>query len=160
MAQRLRGKQDEGEITQAFFWPIIIKGEEEYVKSCEPCQVVRKVGDQKRVPLQLVLIITEVFSKLNVDLVGPLPPSDAGNKYLLTTLCMSSRYPAAVPIKNIKSETVIDALLIIFSRTGLPKQVQCDLGTSFVSVLTTTFFNKFGVQVIHSSVRRPPNKSS
>ncbi|GBM46998.1 hypothetical protein AVEN_131784-1 [Araneus ventricosus] len=38
---------------------------------------------------------------------------------------------------------------------GFPREIQCGLGTSFTSHLTTEFFERFGIKVIHSSVHHP-----
>ncbi|GBL83952.1 Retrovirus-related Pol polyprotein from transposon 17.6 [Araneus ventricosus] len=51
--------------------------------------------------------------------------------------------------------SVVDALLQIFSRMGFPKEIQHDQGTSFMSELTTEFFERFGVRVVHSSTYHP-----
>lgn len=104
-------------------------------------------------------IISEVFSKLSIDLVGPLIESKKGNKYMLTALCLFSKYPEAVPILNMLSETVVEALMIIFSRLGYASEVQTDLGRSFTSCLTTTFLEKFGVRLRHSSMCNPASNN-
>ncbi|GFT41061.1 retrovirus-related Pol polyprotein from transposon 297 [Trichonephila clavipes] len=102
--------------------------------------------------MQLVPVISEVFSKLNVDAVGPLPTTPTGNK---TDMCMSSKYPDAVPMPDIASTTVVEALFQIFSRMGFPKEIQTDQGTSFTSILTSVFFENFGINVVRSSVYHP-----
>ncbi|GFY16093.1 retrovirus-related Pol polyprotein from transposon 17.6 [Trichonephila clavipes] len=68
-------------------------------------------------------------------------------------------YPEAIPVESITSPNVIDALLSIFSRIGFPREIQSDLGTSFTSELTTTFFNKFGIKVTRSSVSHPQSNA-
>ncbi|GFW81090.1 retrovirus-related Pol polyprotein from transposon 297 [Trichonephila clavipes] len=65
---------------------------------------------------------------------------------------MSSKYPDAVPMPDIASTTVVEALLQIFSRMGFPKEIQTDQGTSFTSILTSVFFENFGINVVRSSV--------
>ncbi|GFU81009.1 transposon Ty3-I Gag-Pol polyprotein [Trichonephila clavipes] len=52
---------------------------------------------------------------------------------------MSSKFPEAIPVSDISSVSVTDALLNIFSRMGFPREIQCDQGTSFTSALTTEF---------------------
>ncbi|GFU13822.1 retrovirus-related Pol polyprotein from transposon 297 [Trichonephila clavipes] len=128
---------------------------EEFVKTCDSCQRVGKPRDKAKAPLKLVPIISEVFSKINIDAVGPLPVSTKQNRYLITSICVASKYPEAIPVESITSPNVIDALLSIFSRIGFPREIQSDLGTSFTSELTTTFFNKFGIKVTRSSVSHP-----
>ena len=51
----------------------------------------------------------------------------------MTLVDFSTRYPEAVPLKNIDTETVAEALVDIFSRLGVPEEVLSDLGTQFVS---------------------------
>ncbi|GFU14808.1 retrovirus-related Pol polyprotein from transposon 17.6 [Trichonephila clavipes] len=128
---------------------------EEFVKTCDSCGRVGKPRDKAKAPLKLVPIISEVFSKINIYAVGPLPVSTKQNRYLITSICVASKYPEAIPVESITSPNVIDALLSIFSRLGFPREIQSDLGTSFTSELTTTFFNKFGIKVTRSSVSHP-----
>ncbi|GFU21898.1 retrovirus-related Pol polyprotein from transposon 17.6 [Trichonephila clavipes] len=136
-----------------------IKDVEEFVKTCDSCQRVGKSRDKAKAPLKLVPIILEVFSKINIDAVGPLPVSTKQNRYLITSICVASKYPEAIPVESITSPNVIDALLSIFSRLGFPREIQSNLGTSFTSELTTTFFNKFGIKVTRSSVSHPQSNA-
>ncbi|GBL99636.1 Retrovirus-related Pol polyprotein from transposon 412 [Araneus ventricosus] len=92
---------------------------------------------------------------MNIDAVGSLPTSSKGNSYLLAAICMSSRYPDAIPVADISSVSVTDALLEIFSKMGFPREIQSDLGSSFTSFLTTEFFDRFGIKVTHSSMHHP-----
>ncbi|GBM51274.1 Uncharacterized protein K02A2.6 [Araneus ventricosus] len=138
-----------------YFWPNCVKDTENYVRSCDPFQRIGKAREKGKAPLKLVPIITEIFSKINIDAVGPFPISAKNNRYLLTAIFMSSKYPEAIPVADINSVSVIDALLEVFSRMGFPREIQCDNGTSFTSQLTTEFFERFGIKVTHSSVHHP-----
>ncbi|GFY22569.1 retrovirus-related Pol polyprotein from transposon 412 [Trichonephila clavipes] len=146
-------------ILRHFFWPNVYRDVEEFVKTCDSCQRVGKPRDKAKAPLKLVPIISEVFYKINIDAVGPLPVSTKQNRYLITSICVASKYPEAIPVESITSPNVIDALLSIFSRIGFPREIQSALGTSFTSELTTTFFNKFGIKVTRSSVSHPQSNA-
>ena len=81
-------------------------------------------------------LIDKPFKRVAIDLVGPIsPPSEEGHRYILTLVDFSTRYPEAVPLKNIDTETVAvaEALLDIFSRLGVPEEILSDLGTQIVS---------------------------
>ncbi|GFX97418.1 uncharacterized protein K02A2.6 [Trichonephila clavipes] len=138
---------------------VLIKDVEEFVKTCDSCQRVGKPRDKAKAPLKLVPIISEIFSKINIDAVGPLPVSTKQNRYLITSICVASKYPEAISMESITSPNVIDALLSIFSRIGFPHEIQSDLGTSFTSELTTTCFNKFGIKLTRSSVSHPQSNA-
>jgi len=138
-----------------YFWPGCYKDIEEYVRTCDVCQRVGHPTDARKAPLKLVPVIEEIFSRINVDLVGPMKVSEKGNRYLLTAICEASRYPEAIPLADISSESVVKALLEIFCRIGFPKEVKFDNGAQFSSQLTTQFLNQFNIQVRHSSVYHP-----
>ncbi|GFX21937.1 retrovirus-related Pol polyprotein from transposon 412 [Trichonephila clavipes] len=126
-------------LNRYFYWPNCYRDMEQFVKTCDQCQRAGKPNDKKKAPLKLVPVIQEVFTKLNIDACGPLPITSKGNRYLITAICMSSKFPEAIPVSDISSVSVTDALLNIFSRTGFPREIQCDQGTSFTSALTTEF---------------------
>ncbi|GBL83953.1 hypothetical protein AVEN_100840-1 [Araneus ventricosus] len=65
-------------LAKYFFWSNCYQEIEEYVRSCDHCQRVGKPNDKKRAPMKLVPIIQEVFAKINVDAVGPLPITASG----------------------------------------------------------------------------------
>ncbi|GFW32215.1 retrovirus-related Pol polyprotein from transposon 17.6 [Trichonephila clavipes] len=142
-------------IFKIFYWPKCFSDVEDCVKTCDKCQRVGKPQDKKKAPLKIVPVITEIFTKINIDASGPLPMTPSGNKYIITALCMSSRYPDAIPVANLCSTTVVNALLQIFSRMGFPRLLQTDHDTSFMSALTTEFLERFGVKVVRSSVHHP-----
>ncbi|GBN01413.1 Uncharacterized protein K02A2.6, partial [Araneus ventricosus] len=142
-------------LNRYFFWPNCYKDVENFVRTCDSCQRAGKPGDKKKAPLKIVPIISEVFSKINVDACGPLPVTSSGNKYIITAMCLSSKYPDAIAVPNIESTSVVDTLPQIFSRMGFPKELQCDQGSSFISTLTTEFLERFGVKGTHSSVYHP-----
>ncbi|GFT38248.1 retrovirus-related Pol polyprotein from transposon 412 [Trichonephila clavipes] len=138
-----------------FFWPKCYKEIEDFVKTCDPCQRVGKTNDRKKALLVTVPVISEVFSKINVDACGPMPISTEGNKYLITIMCLASKYPDAIPVPDIASKSVVNALLQVFSWMGFPREIQTDQGASFMSRLTVEFFNRFGIKVSRSSVYHP-----
>ncbi|GFW07938.1 retrovirus-related Pol polyprotein from transposon 17.6 [Trichonephila clavipes] len=70
-------------------------------------------------------------------------------------MCLASKYPDAIPMSDIASKSVVNALLQVFSRMGFPREIQTDQGTSFMSRLTVEFFNRFGIKVFRSSVYHP-----
>ena len=74
------------------------------------------------------------FGCVAEDLIGPITPaSEKGHRYMLTLVDYATCYPEAVPLKNIDTETVAEALLHLYSRVGIPEEVLSDLGTQFVS---------------------------
>ena len=52
-------------------------------------------------------LIDTPFNRVVVDIVGLIAPlSEAGHRYILTLVDYATRYPEAVPLKKITTETV------------------------------------------------------
>ncbi|XP_076449507.1 uncharacterized protein LOC143285940 [Babylonia areolata] len=117
-----------------FYWPGMCADIRRYVQSCERCQKTVAKGKIPRVPLMKMPLISEPFDRVAVDIIGPIsPPSESGNRYVLTMVDYATRYPEAVPLKTITTEAVAEALFGMWSRTGIPSEVLTDRGTQFTS---------------------------
>jgi hypothetical protein len=90
--------------------------------------------EEPKVPLQIRPLI-EPLSRVAVDLVGPLPRAEKGNKYILTMAYPATRFPEAKALPSITVEQVSEALLEMFSRLGIPNEVVSDRDTQFTGEL-------------------------
>lgn len=66
-------------------------------------------------PLIPIPALGEPFEHVVVECVGPLPKTKTGNQFLLTVMCMATRYPEAFPLRKITSKAVMKALVKFFS---------------------------------------------
>ena len=48
-------------------------------------------------------------------------------------MCASIRFPEALPLRNIKTKTIVKALVKFFTFVGIPRSVQSDQGSNFMS---------------------------
>ncbi|GBO22746.1 Gag-Pol polyprotein [Araneus ventricosus] len=55
-----------------------------------------------------------------------------------------TRWPEAISLRSLSAKTTCDALLQIFSRTGIPNVIASDRGTNFTSSLTEEFVKRIG----------------
>ena len=85
----------------------------DYCRSCQECQKSSR-QQTKRAPLVLPPVISEPFSRIAMDIVGPLPRSRSGHRYALVVCDYAMRYPEAVPLCSIDAEAV--ALKILTAR--------------------------------------------
>ena len=70
-----------------------------------------------------------------IDCVGTWPKTTSRNQYLLTIMCASTRFPEAIPLINITARKISKALVNFFTLVGLPKEIQSDQGSNFMSEL-------------------------
>ena len=63
------------------------------------------------------------FQRIAMDIVGPLPKSNKGNRYILVICDYATRYPEAIPLRSIEAETIAEELVSLFSRVGIPNEI-------------------------------------
>ena len=125
-------KKTEDRIQTNFFWPGLHDDVSSFCQSRDVCQKTVLSGSVPRAPLGDMPLIDQPFKRVAIDLVGPIAPaSDKGHRYILTLMEYATRYPEVVPLKNIDTETVAEALLDMYSRVEVPEEVLSDLGTQF-----------------------------
>ena len=154
-------KKTYSRIIQYFYWPKLKRDVTEYCRSCHTCQVVGKPNQTIPVaPLHPIPAFEEPFSRVIIDCVGPLPKTKAGHQYLLTIMCASTRFPEAIPLRNIKATNIVKSLTKFFTLFGLPKSVQTDQGTNFTSGLFKQVMNKLDIPHVTSSAYHPESQGA
>ena len=147
MAGHLGTKKTLERIRQDFYWPGVNSDVRKHCRSCDPCQRTTPKGHTTRVPVGKVPLVGEPFTKVGIDLVGPIKPaSTRGHRYILVVVDYATRYPEAVPLRGIDAETVAEALWQMWTRVGVPKEVLTDMGTQFVSRLMDQVNRLVGIQ--------------
>ena len=99
--------------------------------------------------------IDEPFSRFTKDIVGPFIPSDKGSRYILVLCDYGTKYPEASPLKMIDVETVANALVEIFSRTGIPHEMLSDQGSNFMSATMQQLCSLLHIKKLKTSPYHP-----
>ena len=146
-------------LSQKFLWPSMWTEVKSYVKTCAGCQRAGR-KDKARAPLQPLQCESEPFTKVAFDLVDPLPKSRSGFRYILTAMCLYTKFPAAVPLKRVDNTSVLEALFEIFSAYGLPQVLLTDQGSVFTSKLTAAMCKEFKIQKLQTSPYHPQSEGA
>ncbi|MGH0122279.1 UNVERIFIED_CONTAM: hypothetical protein FKN15_040606, partial [Acipenser sinensis] len=141
-------------IVQRFYWIGIRKTVEHFCKSCPTCQRTSP-RPHLRAPLKPMPIIDVPFERIAMDFVGPLSRSARGHEYVLVILDYATRYPEAIPLRNMASKTVAKELVQVFSRVGIPREILTDQGTPFINRLMQDLCATLRIKPIRTSVYHP-----
>ena len=141
-------------LLQRFYWPNIYQDVANLYRNCTRCQKAHNRRAQP-VPLVPLPIMSEPFSRIAMDIVGPLPRSSKGHKYILVICDYATRYPEAVPLRTCDAEAVAEELGKLFSRVGIPKEVLTDQGTNFTSQLLVELYRLLNVHGIRTTPYHP-----
>ena len=71
------------------------------------------------------------------DLVGPLNRTVRGYRYILTVMCLRTRYPYAVALKKIDAVAVAEGLMEAIQHTGIPNELLSVQGSQFMGTVVT-----------------------
>ena len=119
-------------LEQHFYWPSISEDIKLYVRTCDVCQRVGKGGKPAPVPLYNLPVVAEPFSRIAIDIVGPLPVCrDTGSRFILTIVEHCTHFPEAVPLVTHEASDVAKALVSVFSHFGFAREILSDCGTEF-----------------------------
>ena len=138
-----------------FFWPSLHADVKRFCNECHECQ---KTSARRplRAPLVPLPIIDEPFHRIGMDLVGPLPCTAAGNKFILVICDYATRYPEAIALPDITAETVAEHLITLFTRVGiLAAEILTDQGANFMSALLKALYKRLNIKSIRTSPYHP-----
>ena len=140
-------------IINHFYWPGLKSDVSKYCKTCHTCQMVGKPNQTiPKAQLQPIPAFDEAFSRILINCVGLLPRTKSGNEYLLTIMCTSTRFREAIPLRNIKTKSKL------FTFVGLPKSVQSDQGSNFMSGIFQQVMHELGIKQYRSSAYHPESQ--
>ena len=137
-----------------FYWPRMRYDVQKYCKRCDKC-AARKKGQQKRAPLRQYTV-GECMERLAVDILGPLPETTRGNKYIMVVADHFSKWIEAFALPNQTSETVAQKLVEeVVCRFGAPRQLHSDQGTNFEANLFKDMCLLLGIEKTRTTGLHP-----
>jgi len=121
--------------THRFVWPSMQRDCTRWACACLGCQRA-KVGRYTRTPVGR-FPTAKRFAHIQVDIVGPLPPSN-GKDYCVTVIDRTTSWPEAIPTSNITAPAIAEILITHwFSHFGIPAYITSDQGVSSKAIYST-----------------------
>ena len=131
-------------ITAKFVWPSIRADVTRWARECLACQQA-KIQRHVVPPIGEFAVPSKRFQHWNVDLVTM--PESNGFKYLLTAVDRLSRWPIAMPLRDMTVQSVIDAFAHgIVAAFGVPESITTDNGGQFTSAMWKQLMQVWGIR--------------
>lgn len=149
-------KKTRKRIERFYYWPGMGRDIRSYCSQCDSC-LRRKTPKHKRpAPLQVFEEVTRPFERTAMDIMGPLPVTALGNKYILVFCDHLTKYSEAIPLRDQKAETVAKEFVEkIVLRHGVPTQLLTDRGRNFLSDVMKGVCSLLGVSKLNTTAYHP-----
>ena len=141
-------------ITRRLDWPGIVADVKNLFESCPVCQKARQ-AIVTRAPLHSLPILKNPFQHLAVDIFGPLKKTRTGKKYILVAMDYTTKWLETFALKNATAETIVDCLVELTVRVGIPEEILTDNGTNFIPKVMKQFCQTTGVHQIRTPYTTP-----
>ena len=88
------------------------------------------------------------MERIAIDVLGPLPLTELGNKYVVVIADYFTKWVEALPIPDQEARTIADVLVKeVICRFGVPQLIHSDQGRNFESVLFAEYVTEYVVLV-------------
>lgn len=142
-------------IRKRFYWASCKQDVEDWCRSCGICVSKRGPSEKGKSALQVYNVGTP-FERVQMDILGPLPRTNSGNKYLLVVVDCFTKWVEAFPLKNIRTKTVAEVFVEqVISRHGVPLEVHTDQGRNFESKLFKELMELLGIKKTRTTALHP-----
>ena len=125
-----------------------------FVKRCEICCSLKP---DKTFDASMTKTSTpkHPWSNIMIDLLGPYPQTERGNKFIMVTICQLTGFTVLKVLKNKSAIEIVNNFDKIFNQYGLPLSCSSDNGKEFKNDLLKTFLEKVKVSQNFSTPYRP-----
>ena len=117
-----------GRARERFYWVQCRRDVQEWCRNCDLCAQKRGPPRKVKAPLK-TYNVGSPMERIAIDVLGPLPMTKAGNKYILVIADYFTKWVEAYPMANQEAQTVANLLVHKFiSRFGVPLLIHSDQG--------------------------------
>ncbi|GFX11930.1 retrovirus-related Pol polyprotein from transposon 412 [Trichonephila clavipes] len=142
-------------VRERFFWGKVRADVEQWCKSCDACSARKGPKIRSRGKLHRYNVGAP-FERIAFDILGPLPRTASGNKYLLVVIDYFTKWPEVYPIPDQEAPTVAEAVVQHWiSRYGVPLQLHSDQGRNFVSAVLKGVCELLGIDKTKTTPLHP-----
>ena len=142
-------------VRERFYWYGQQHDIEDWCQQCEKCSRRKSPQQPGRAPL-VSSCPGYPFERIALDIMGPLPTTESGQKYILLVGDYFTKWTEAFPLPNQEAKTVAEKLVNeVISRFGAPERIHTDQGRNFEAQLFKEMCNLFSIEKTRTTPYHP-----
>lgn len=138
-----------------YFWEHMASDVANTVRNCTVC-AKNRISERKRTSFLKLFPASEPLEYVAVDILGPLPKTEHGNRFLLVMTDRFSKLTRTVPLRSISAFTVAKAFcdqwVFVY---GAPRYVLTDNGTQFTAKFFLAVCRELGIGKVFTTAYHP-----
>jgi hypothetical protein len=139
-----------------YYWPNMHHDIDRWVRSCLVCRKRKATRMLHNGDAASVSEARRKWQTMAIDLVEAGATSIENHKYVLTAMCLFTRYTIAVPLKSKKAKDVAEALFTyVFAVHGKPESIRSDEGKEFINAGLAKLYHTWNITPITTGGWRP-----
>lgn len=142
-------------IRERFYWPGWQTDVELWCRQCAGCAARKPPAAQPRAPM-VVRASGYPLQRIAIDLLGPLPRTERGNKYIVVIADYFTKWTEAFALPNMEAGTVAAKIVEEFiCRFGVPTEIHTDQGRQFESKLFAEMCSMLSIKKTRTTPYHP-----
>ena len=139
---------------RSYWWPGMYKDVDYTVRSCTRCQ--SRKTPRTHAALQPNLLTSHPFECVGVDVLGPLPRSTSGYRYIIVFIDHFTRWVEAFPMRKNDARTCAELLVTeIVCRYGAPTKLLSDRGSPFLASMAKEVYHILSIKKLQTTAYHP-----
>lgn len=141
-------------VRNRFYWTGLQSDVRSYVTGCPQCRK-RKNRSAGKSFMQLDPTGSPL-ERIDTDIMGPLPETERGNKYILVVADYFTKWTEAYPLKNMEAQTITEVLVEQFlTKLGVPEVIHSDQGRQYESRMFKDMCELLGIRKTRTTAFHP-----
>ena len=155
LSAHLGARKTQERAIQRFYWYDMRDQIHNWVQTCQVCASIKKPCKTPCAPLG-TMPVGAPMDRLATDLLGPLPLTPRGNRYILLVTDHFSKWVEIMAVPNQTAEICAEKILNeVIGRYGCPLTIHSDQGRCYESAIFTELCEMLDIKKTRTSPRNP-----
>jgi hypothetical protein len=138
----------------SYYWPTLFKDAHDYCRSCDVCQAYAQRSTISG-PLHPIPPLTP-FEKWGVDLMGPLPMTRRGHRFIVVATYYLTKFSEVHALKSSMKQEIAQFLYErVFTRFGSPLEIVSNIGPQFLSEVMENLLTCLAMNHMFTTMYKP-----
>lgn len=143
-------------IQNNYYWPGMYSQIKDYCQKCADCQTRKNANRATKASLVPIPVEGLPFERIAVDVLGPLPMTIDGNKYVIVFTDYLTKFAIAKAVPNFNARTTAETFINeVVLHHGAPLKLLSDRGTNFLSDLVQEICQLCDTRKVNTTPYRP-----